>query len=90
MQARKRCRSDVVWCKITKISTSWSLTPEMARTCRDSGSKGAPGNAVDSNGETAMHDGAYKTMPSVVKCVDSYDADIKIWSKPTMNGGHLS
>ena len=62
----------------------------MAGVCRYCGRKGAPGNAVDSNGETAMHDGAYKTMPSVVKCLDRHDADIKIWSKPTRNGGHLS
>ena len=62
----------------------------MTRGCRDSGSKGVPGNAVDSNGETAMHVAAYKTMPSVVNFLDSHDADIKIWSKPTMNGGHLS
>ena len=47
---------------------------------------GANVNAADSNGETAMHGAAYKTMPSVVKYLDSQGADIKIWSKTTKNG----
>ncbi len=47
---------------------------------------GADVNAVDSNGETAMHGAAYKTMPSVVNYLNSHGADINIWSKTTKNG----
>ncbi|MFP6620970.1 MAG: ankyrin repeat domain-containing protein [Pirellulaceae bacterium] len=47
---------------------------------------GANVNAVDRNGETAMHGAAYKTMPSVVNYLDRHGADIKIWSKKTKNG----
>jgi len=33
--------------KSRRVGTWWSLTLKMARACRCSGSKGAPGNAVD-------------------------------------------
>ncbi len=48
--------------------------------------RGANVNAVDKNGETAMHGAAYKTMPSVVNYLSQRGADIKIWSKPSKNG----
>jgi ankyrin repeat protein len=47
---------------------------------------GADINAVDKNGETAMHGAAYKTMPSVVKYLADNGADIKIWSKKSKDG----
>ncbi len=47
---------------------------------------GADVNAVDRNGETAMHGAAYKTMPAVVKYLAKHGADISIWSKPSRNG----
>jgi len=43
-------------------------------------------NAVDKNGETAMHGAAYKSLPKVVRLLDQRGADIKIWSKKTRQG----
>jgi hypothetical protein len=42
---------------------------------------GADLNAVDSNGETAMHAAAYKNLPKVVKLLAAKGAKIEIWNK---------
>lgn len=36
-------------------------------------------NAVDANGETAMHGAAYQSLPKVVKLLADRHADVKIW-----------
>jgi len=43
-------------------------------------------NAVDMNGETAMHAAAYKNLPKVVKFLASKDAKIGVWNKPDKYG----
>ena len=43
-------------------------------------------NAVDKNGETAMHSAAYKNLPQVVKFLASKGAKIDIWNKPDKYG----
>ena len=43
---------------------------------------GADINAVDTNGETAMHGAAYKNLPKVVKLLAAKGAKIEIWNKP--------
>jgi len=43
---------------------------------------GADINAVDNNGETAMHSAAYKNLPKVVKLLAAKGANIEIWNKP--------
>ena len=43
-------------------------------------------NAVDMNGETAMHAAAYKNLPKVVKFLASKGAKIDIWNKPDKFG----
>jgi uncharacterized protein len=42
---------------------------------------GADINAIDNNGETAMHSAAYKNLPRVVKFLASKGARIDVWNK---------
>lgn len=42
---------------------------------------GADVNAVDANGETAMHGAAYKNLPKVVRFLAAKGADIAIWNR---------
>jgi ankyrin repeat protein len=43
-------------------------------------------NAVDRNGETAMHGAAYKHVPSVVKFLAGKGARIDVWNQPNKRG----
>src|SRR5262245_33266374 len=43
-------------------------------------------NAVDKNGETAMHAAAYKNLPKVVQFLASKGAKIDVWNKPDKFG----
>lgn len=43
-------------------------------------------NAVDKNGETAMHGAAYKGFPEMVRFLDANGADIEIWNKKNHKG----
>jgi uncharacterized protein len=43
-------------------------------------------NAIDKNGETAMHAAAYKNLPKVVKFLASKGANIQVWNKPDKYG----
>jgi ankyrin repeat protein len=43
-------------------------------------------NAVDHNGETAMHGAAYKNLPAVVKFLTSKGAKIQVWNRPNKFG----
>jgi ankyrin repeat protein len=47
---------------------------------------GADVNAVDNNGETAMHGAAYKNLPKVVKFLAAKGAKIDIWNRPDKFG----
>jgi ankyrin repeat protein len=47
---------------------------------------GADINAVDNNGETAMHAAAYKNLPEVVKFLASKGAKIELWNKDNKFG----
>jgi ankyrin repeat protein len=47
---------------------------------------GADINAVDLNGETAMHAAAYKNLPGVVKFLAAKGATIATWNKPDKFG----
>ncbi len=42
---------------------------------------GADINAVDDNGETAMHGAAYKSLPEVVRFLARHGADIGVWNR---------
>src|SRR5205814_3252520 len=43
---------------------------------------GADVNAVDNNGETAMHAASYKNLPKVVKFLAAKGARIDVWNRP--------
>lgn len=43
-------------------------------------------NAVDQNGETAMHGAAYKSFPEVVQFLADNGADIEIWNRENRYG----
>ena len=43
-------------------------------------------NAVDANGETAMHAAAYKNLPKVVTFLADHGARIDIWNQPDKHG----
>ena len=47
---------------------------------------GADINAVDNNGETAMHAAAYKNLPKVVKFLASKGAKIDLWNRANKFG----
>ena len=47
---------------------------------------GADLNAVDNNGETAMHGAAYKNLPKVVKFLADKGAKIEIWNRTNKFG----
>ena len=48
---------------------------------------GADINAVDNNGDTAMHGAAYNNYPLVVKLLAERGADPQIWKNPNKDGG---
>ena len=43
-------------------------------------------NAVDRNGETAMHGAAYKNLPAVVELLASKGANPAVWNQPNKQG----
>ena len=47
---------------------------------------GADVNAVDNNGETAMHGAAYKNLPRVVKFLAAKGAKITVWNRDNKFG----
>ena len=47
---------------------------------------GADINAVDNNGETAMHGAAYKNLPGAVEFLAAKGAKIEIWNKKNKQG----
>ena len=49
--------------------------------CRSLLDLGADINAVDNNGETAMHGAAYKNLPKVVKFLAAKGAKIDVWNR---------
>jgi uncharacterized protein len=47
---------------------------------------GSDVNAVDKNGNTAMHGAAFKQLPDVVKYLDENGAKVDVWNKNNVSG----
>jgi uncharacterized protein len=43
-------------------------------------------DAVDNNGETAMHGAAYKNLPGAVEFLAAHGAKIEVWNRPNKHG----
>jgi ankyrin repeat protein len=48
--------------------------------------KGADVNAVDHNGETAMHGAAYKSLPKMVDYLSAHGAKVDVWNHKNKYG----
>jgi ankyrin repeat protein len=59
---------------------------EVLEACQVAIDLGNDVNAVDNNGETAMHAAAYKNLPKVVKFLADKGARIDVWNKPDKFG----
>jgi ankyrin repeat protein len=55
--------------------------PEVLEAVQTALDHGADINAVDNNGETAMHAAAYKNLPKVVKLLAARGAKITVWNR---------
>jgi ankyrin repeat protein len=60
--------------------------PEVLETVKLLLKLGADVNAVDSNGETAMHGAAYRNHPKVVQFLADRGARIEVWNRPNKTG----
>lgn len=60
--------------------------PEVLETVQYLLSLGADANAVDANGETAMHAAAYKNQPKVIQLLADKGAKIEIWNRKNKYG----
>jgi ankyrin repeat protein len=56
--------------------------PEVLEAVKLAVQLGADVNAVDKNGETAMHGAAYKHVPSVVRYLAEKGAKVEVWNHP--------
>jgi ankyrin repeat protein len=62
------------------------LEPEVLEAVRVAYELGGDVNAVDKNGETAMHGAAYKHAPSVVHFLAEHGAKVEVWNRPNKKG----
>jgi ankyrin repeat protein len=60
--------------------------PEVLEATRLALKLGGDINAVDKNGETAMHGAAYKNVPSVVRFLAESGAKVEIWNRENKKG----
>jgi ankyrin repeat protein len=62
------------------------LEPEVLEAVKVALELGGDVNAVDKNGETAMHGAAYKHVPSVARLFAAHGAKVQVWNRPNKKG----
>ena len=62
------------------------LEPEVLEAVKVALQYGGDVNAVDRNGETAMHGAAYKHGPSVARYLAEHGAKVEVWNRPNKKG----
>jgi ankyrin repeat protein len=62
------------------------IEPEVLASVKLALELGGDVNAVDKNGETAMHGAAYKHVPSVVRYLAEKGAKMEVWNQPNKRG----
>jgi ankyrin repeat protein len=62
------------------------LEPEVLEAVKVALHYGGDVNAVDRNGETAMHGAAYKPGPSVARYLADHGAKVEVWNHPNKKG----
>ena len=62
------------------------IEPEVLASVKLALELGGDINAVDKNGETAMHGAAYKHVPSVVHFLAEKGAKMDVWNQPNKKG----
>jgi len=62
------------------------LEPEVLEAVKLAVQYGGDINAVDKNGETAMHGAAYKHVPSVARFLAENGAKVDVWNRPNKRG----
>jgi len=62
------------------------LEPEVLEAVKVALQYGGDVNAVDRNGETAMHGAAYKHVPSVARYLADHGAKVEVWNHPNKKG----
>jgi ankyrin repeat protein len=62
------------------------IEPEVLEATKLALKLGGDVNAVDKNGETAMHGAAYKHVPSVVKLLAESGAKVEVWNRENKRG----
>jgi len=60
--------------------------PEVVQAIQAALDLGADIDAVDKNGETAMHSAAYKNLPMAVRYLAAKGASIRVWNRPDRFG----